>query len=338
MGRIDRLLRGRAATTAKNLATRALRATGAMGLALRHRRGNPMILMYHGVTRRAPAGLRNVEGKHVGIDRFAVQLSFLARYRRVLSLTEFVDGVLGGRDMTNAVTLTFDDGYENNVTCAASVLSDYRLPASFFLATGYIAADRWLWVDRLESALDRAGRGKNAVEVSGLGSVALDDRVATLKTIKAYAKTQPDERVQEVVAEVAQQCGAAEAAPDGDYRFMSWDQARQLKAAGFEVGAHTVNHPLLARVPLERGEREMLDSRDHIARELGACCDVFCYPNGKAGDYTPAIMTSAARHFRAALATNRGPARASERYELRRIGVGHGTTEAALALSLLRER
>jgi peptidoglycan/xylan/chitin deacetylase (PgdA/CDA1 family) len=337
LGRIDRLLKGRAATAAKAIAKRALTASGAMGLALRARRSNPMILMYHGVTAQPAGGLRNTEGKHVGVDRFAAQLRFLARYRRVLSLTDFVDGVLAGRDMRDAVTLTFDDGYENNVTCAAPVLSDCKLPASFFLATGYIGVDRWMWVDRLESALDRAG-GKDAVEVSGLGRVSLGDRPAALKTIKAYAKKQPDERVQEVVAEVARQCDAGDAPPDGDYRFMTWDQARQLKAAGFEVGAHTVNHPLLARVPLERGEREMLDSRDHIARELGACCDVFCYPNGKAGDYTPEIMTSAARHFRAALATNRGPARANERYELRRIGVGQGTTEDVLALSLLRER
>jgi peptidoglycan/xylan/chitin deacetylase (PgdA/CDA1 family) len=337
LGRIDRLLKGRAAIAAKGVAKRALRASGAMGLALRVRRSNPIILMYHGVTAQQPGGLRNTEGKHVGVERFAAQLRFLSRYRRVLSLTEFVDAVLAGRDLTNAVTLTFDDGYENNVACAAQVLADCKLPASFFLATGYIGVDRWMWVDRLESVLDRAAR-TDAVEVTGLGRVSLQDRPVALKAIKAYAKKQPDERVQEVVAEVARQCGAGDAPPDGDYRFMTWDQARQLKAAGFEVGAHTVNHPLLARVPLERGEREMLDSRDHIARELGTCCDVFCYPNGKAGDYTPEIMTSAARHFRAALATNRGPARASERYELRRIGVGHGTTEDALALALLRER
>ena len=135
MGRIDRLLKGRAATAAKAIAKRALTASGAMGLALRARRSNPMILMYHGVTAQPAGGLRNTEGKHVGVDRFAAQLRFLARYRRVLSLTDFVDGVLAGRDMRDAVTLTFDDGYENNVTCAAPVLSDCKLPASFFLAS-----------------------------------------------------------------------------------------------------------------------------------------------------------------------------------------------------------
>jgi peptidoglycan/xylan/chitin deacetylase (PgdA/CDA1 family) len=337
MARIDQLFEGRTGTGAKRVVRRALRASGLMGLALRWRRSNPIILMYHGVTGLPAGGLRNTDGKHVGIDRFAAQVRFLARYRRVLPLSEFVDGVLAGRDLTNAVTLTFDDGYANNVICAAQVLSDCKLPASFFLATGYIGVDRWMWVDRLESALDRAD-GRDAVEVAGLGRVALHDRPAALKAIKAYAKKQPDERVQEIVAEVARQCDAGDAAPDGDYRFMTWDQARQLKAAGFEVGAHTVNHPLLARVALDRGEREMLESRDHIARELGTCSDVFCYPNGKAGDYSADIMTCAARHFRAALATNRGPARASERYELRRIGVGHATTEDALALALLRER
>jgi peptidoglycan/xylan/chitin deacetylase (PgdA/CDA1 family) len=144
--------------------------------------------------------------------------------------------------------------------------------------------------------------------------------------------------VARLVSVVGEQCGTPAGAPEGDYRFMTWKQARELKAARFDVGAHTVNHPILSRVDPGQAEREIVDSRDAIQRELGACSEVFCYPNGKASDFTPAIMDHVARHFRAALATNRGPAQASERYQLRRIGVGHETTADDLAEALLRER
>ena len=320
----------------KRIAKQALRATGVEELALRVRRGNPLIMMYHGVTRRPRAGLANCEGKHVGVARFAEQLRFLQRHRRIVPLDELVDGVVAGRDMRQTVAITFDDGYENNVTEAAPVLADLKLPATFFLATGYVDAGRWMWVDRLESALDRTDQKTLALE--GLGTVSLDDKRAALGAIKRFAKQQPESAVPRLVTEVDAQCGGGAEAPDGDYRFMTWAQARALKQSGFPIGAHTVNHPILSRVDLPQGEREMLESRDTIRREVGACSEVFCYPNGKASDYTPEVMACAARHFSAALATNRGPARADERYQLRRIGVDHATTEDDLAGVLLREQ
>ena len=81
---------------------------------------------------------------------------------------------------------------------------------------------------------------------------------------------------------------------------MTWAQARALREGGFEVGAHTVNHPILSRLEPAQAEQEMVDSRAAIRREVGVCSEVFCYPNGKAGDYTPAIMALSARHFQAA--------------------------------------
>jgi peptidoglycan/xylan/chitin deacetylase (PgdA/CDA1 family) len=321
----------------KRIAKRALGASGLAELALRWRGGNPLILMYHGVTRTPPRGLRNCEGKHVGIDRFVQHLRLLKEHRRVLPLAELVGGVVTGADMRNAVSITFDDGYENNVTEAAPTLVDLGLPATFFLATGYVDAPRWMWVDRLEYALDQAGP-KSALTVEGLGQISLADKRAALGAIKRFAKQQPEAAVLRLVSEVDEQSGTPSDPPDGDYRFMTWAQARQLKAAGFDVGAHSVNHPILSQVTTARGEREMVESHDAIRRELGTCSEVFCYPNGKTSDYTPAIMECAARHFYAALATNRGPARASERYQLRRLGVGHATTAEDLVGVLLREQ
>lgn len=320
----------------KRIVKRALHASGLARLALRWRRGSPLILMYHGVTRTPPRGLQNCEGKHVGFQRFVEQLRFLKQHCRVVPLDELVDGVVNGAPLHRTIAITFDDGYENNVTEAAPALTDLGLPATFFLATGYIDAPRWMWVDRLEFALDRTER--KALTLDGLGPVPLHDKRQALGTIKRFAKQQPETAVSQLVSRVDEQCGTPVNPPDGDYRFMTWAQARALKAAHFDVGAHTVNHPILSRVDPGQAEREMVDSRDAIRRELGACSEVFCYPNGKASDFTPAIMEYVARNFRAALATNRGPARVSERYQLRRIGVAHATTVDDLAEVLLRER
>jgi len=63
-------------------------------------------------------------------------------------------------------------------------------------------------------------------------------------------------------------------------RMMTWDQAREMQAAGIEIGAHTVSHPLLAEMPLEEALREIECSRDDLRRELGIDRPGFCFPGG----------------------------------------------------------
>jgi peptidoglycan/xylan/chitin deacetylase (PgdA/CDA1 family) len=65
-----------------------------------------------------------------------------ARYT-VISLAEMVARVGEGRPFTGReVVITFDDGYLDNYEFAAPVLSDLRLPATFYLTAGFIGTDR----------------------------------------------------------------------------------------------------------------------------------------------------------------------------------------------------
>ena len=109
------------------------------------------------------------------------------------------------------------------------------------------------------------------------------------------------------------------------------EEARELLAAGFEVGAHTVNHAILSRVPKDEAEREILGSRDRITSELGSCSPTFCYPNGKRTDYTQDVMAICEQHFHTALSAESGVARIKDRFELRRVGVDNATSPEYLA-------
>lgn len=315
----------------------------ACGLAqamLKVRAGAPMILMYHGATVNGSNGLQNCEGKHVPSELFIKQLRFLGKYRNVISLTDMVEGIRRGDDLCNTVALTFDDGYENNYTAAARILSDFNMPATFFLATGYIGVNRWMWTDRVEHALDRTER--NTITISGLPGIislaTLIEKKLALSRIKGYLKQQPREYCESYARELESDLGLSENEPYGDYRFMNWQQAKELSSSGFEVGAHTVNHPILSRISREDALSEILNSRDRIRAEIDKCSVVFCYPNGKSTDYTAEIAAICQIHFRAALSTNRGPVRQAELYELNRIGISGSTSPSRLAWSLVRER
>lgn len=311
--------------------------TGLVSAGLRWQRGKPLIVTYHGVTV-APksTGIANIAKKHMPLDNFVAQVRLLKKYRRVIGLSELVASLRDGHAMRNAVAVTFDDGYENNVSQAAQVLADEKLPATFFLATSYIGTDRWMWNDLLEHALDNTP----AVSLPGEGApfplATRADKASLFQSLKERLKClSPADRDLQVAA-LAEQLRHGAGVPTGDHRFMNWDQARGLLTAGFELGAHTVNHAILSRVTLAEAEAEMTGSRDAIVAQTGRCSQVFCYPNGKPADYTPQVIDVCRRHFIGALSTRRGMVTKELLYELPRVGTSGSADELARILMLGR--
>ena len=322
----------------KSLVIASAATTGCLRFALRRKSRPPMILMYHGVTeKRVHLGLQNYEGKHLARKNFVEHLHILRRSCRTISLQEMVEGLHAGEDLNNTVALTFDDGYENNFLVAAPLLKDFKLPATFFLATGLIGQDRFIWPDIVEIALDRTEQKE--LRYPGLETAmplgSLKEKQQTLVALKKLLKQQPMENFTEILENLVQRLDVRLEVPHGDYRFMNWDQVRNLVATGFEVGAHTVTHPILSNIPFESAAKEVLESRDAIINEAGQCSLTFCYPNGKASDYTTELQDFCKKHFTAALSTNRGVARLSEITELKRLSPPDNNFGRSLEWTLL---
>jgi peptidoglycan/xylan/chitin deacetylase (PgdA/CDA1 family) len=301
-------------------------------------KGDPVILMYHGVN-----GGRDASGdhKHVGETRFREHLALLKAYRRVVPLTELVNTLLKGGDCSGMVAITFDDGYLNNAEAAAPVLKEFGMSATFFLATGFIGVSRWAWTDRVEYITATAREQETPLPLGAANGApfairSAADRTELTRRIKAHCKTLHWKDAEVEVAKIGEALGVPASDPSGQYRFMSWDQARQLAKDGFEVGAHTVNHAILSRVPLDVAREEILGSSSRIRDELGSCCPTFCYPNGKSTDFNADVMDVCRGNFDAALSAISGVARASDRFEIRRIGLDHDTTPERLAARLLQ--
>jgi peptidoglycan/xylan/chitin deacetylase (PgdA/CDA1 family) len=293
----------------------------------------PVILMYHGVSGEARGGLLDKDGKHLQLELFRRHLELLSRRKKVVPLAHLTRALADGQDVAGLVAITFDDGYLDNYECAAPVLDEFKICATFFLATNFIGAQRWAWTDRIEAALHAARPQETHLSVldEKVRIDGYDERAQLLRRIKRVLKTLPWSAAEARVIQVEEELGVRQEAPWSFYRFMSWDQARALLAAGFEVGAHTMNHAILSRVSREVAETEILGSRDRIVSELGSCSATFCYPNGKRTDYTPDVMEICSRNFHSALAAESGAARIQHRFELRRVGVDNRTSPEYLA-------
>lgn len=61
---------------------------------------------------------------------------------------------------------------------------------------------------------------------------------------------------------------------------LSDSQVRQL-SANFEIGAHTYNHFDLTKIPLDRAEKEIIESKKYLENLLHKEISSFCYPRGQ---------------------------------------------------------
>ena len=256
------------------------------------------ILIYHRVLPRHDY-LRPAEPD---TDQFAWQMEILSRYCTPLSLTEATRRMAEGSLPERAVCVTFDDGYADNYELALPILQRWRVPATVFVATGFLNGGM-MWNDVIIESVRSTEEQQLDCSELGLGLLDLRGeaarRAAVQAILPAIKHLHPERRAQ-LTAAVAGSAG-----PLPDTLMMTDDQLRAMHDAGIQIGAHTRTHPILAsvedgvaRAEIERGKGELEALIDHPV-------EVFAYPNGRfMEDFLPAHRDMlAGLGFRAAVTT-----------------------------------
>jgi peptidoglycan/xylan/chitin deacetylase (PgdA/CDA1 family) len=230
------------------------------------------------------------------------------------------DGSLPAR----AACITFDDGYADNHVVALPILQRHGLCATFFIATGFLGGGR-MFNDSIIETIRRATGATldlRGLGVEGLGVLALGDQGARRHAIEALLralKYRPQAERDELTRAVQASANVAEL-PDS--LMMTPEQVRGLHSAGMQIGAHTVSHPILARLDESQAQSEIAASRDALQDLLGERIGLFAYPNGKPDeDYTSThVRLVREAGFDAAVSTAWGTAVAhSDSYQLPRF-------------------
>ena len=216
-------------------------------------------------------------------------MAFIARTYVVLTLEELVERMARGALPRNALAITFDDGYRDNLTHAAPILARYGLPATIFVSTGFIGTGDVPWFDRMALAFKTTrADAYRAPWGEQLGLATTEARRASLGRILERMKGLSDDELRSTVERVCLELGVT-----GESAFknvmLSWDDVHALGGLGFSVGAHTVTHPILSRVSRARAEAEIRGSRAMIEAACGQEPRAFAYPNGGPADYTEMI-------------------------------------------------
>lgn len=109
---------------------------------------------------------------------------------------------------------------------------------------------------------------------------------------------------------------------EGRPAYLTWDQVKQMAAAGNEIGAHSRDHPDLRGKDTDFLVWQILGSKEAIQNGAGLTPRFFSYPSGKYDENVIAILASA--HYWGAVTVKQGVHQSSDTpFELQRIRV-HG--------------
>ena len=224
----------------------------------------------------------------VDAHRFDTLCGWIARWLHVLPLDLAVARLKAGTLPARAACITFDDGYADNYHVALPILQRHRLTSTFFIATSFLDGGR-MWNDTVIEAVrqtrlpvlvldDALGDGFVRVPV---GSAA--EKQAAIQAIIGQLKYLP---VSERAALATGIAARAQVVPPTDL-MMTSAEVKALRQAGMQIGAHTVSHPILAKLDRALAHREIFESKQVLEQLLGERVGLFAYPNGKPGvDYT----------------------------------------------------
>lgn len=114
---------------------------------------------------------------------------------------------------------------------------------------------------------------------------------------------------------------------------MSDEQLLEARAEGFEIGAHTMNHPDLVKLSKHEQIREIAGSKKILEQLLGEEIISFAYPYGRVCKRSYGVARQAG--FKFACGVYSGPPRfGDDVFDMRRLAVGAGTNLASFLLKL----
>jgi peptidoglycan/xylan/chitin deacetylase (PgdA/CDA1 family) len=294
--------------------------------------------MYHMVIDPADLGELDAHSLHpkmyVTKRTLAMQMEYLSRNYRVIEAAQLVSAAKEGTVLPrNACVITFDDGWKGTYTYALPILKKYNLPATVFLVSQYVGANRWFWPEKVSVLLSKylAARGSEghratawATKAGAEFSTILSDphltptkKIATIiEALKAVGRDDRDKIIHELEeALAAHHIRIAYS----ERLIVNWDEVAEMSKHRITFGAHTETHPILTKIPLPEAIREIAQSKVAIEKQLGTVCPFFCYPNG---DYNDEVKTQVMAHYSCAFSTDIGFVKPNDDlFTLKRIGI-----------------
>lgn len=248
---------------------------------------NAGILMYHKIEK------YNFENNSVSIENFEKQMQYAKNNFNLVSLDDLANFLKNKKIPRNALAVTFDDGHSSVYKLAYPVLKKFNIPATIFVAFEAVENRSLIWTDEIDymiqyseiKPLDLSINGQNFhFELSDWYS-----KFSAAKKIKENLKKVSEVEKSEIIALLKKSLGSVNVKINLQDFMITWNQAREMIESRVSFGAHTLTHPILTKVSIEKAGFEIAESKRRLESCLNRPVLSFAYPNGEKDDINEEI-------------------------------------------------
>jgi peptidoglycan/xylan/chitin deacetylase (PgdA/CDA1 family) len=213
------------------------------------------------------------------LSRFEQVLDEVISNFNVIPLQEAVTKLSSDKLPARSACITFDDGYKDWLTGANPALKKRNLHATFFITSGQLSG-KPLWNERILAAISQPIEKTIQLSHQALTQIPANceaERKAAIRLLDQELKYLTLHRREQLLLELETQCNVKKL----DAPVMSAESVRELHSQGFDIGAHTINHPILTYCSAEEVRHEIGGVREELERVIGGEVAGFAYPNGR---------------------------------------------------------
>jgi peptidoglycan/xylan/chitin deacetylase (PgdA/CDA1 family) len=209
---------------------------------------------------------------------------------------------LASNSKTRFAVFTLDDGYKDNAQFAQPVFQKHKCPFTVYVAPRIAEGTCELWWRGLEAVIATS----TGLEFAGntMPTTTFEQKEMAWKVTAPKLQSMLEYQQRDVIKQLAKKHGV-----DLDLMCrtaaMDWNEIRAMaKDPLATIGAHTLNHYNLLKLPIEDARREIVESGKRIESELQKPMTHFAYPYGnkdaagtrefelaKAAGYQTAVVT-----------------------------------------------
>jgi peptidoglycan/xylan/chitin deacetylase (PgdA/CDA1 family) len=242
---------------------------------------NIVNIYYHGVVQKDSLSLTP---RHLHIKQFEKQLIYFKNNFDVFTLDQAFDEKSGLiKTSRSGITISFDDGYLNNLTNALPLLEKYEIPATFFVS-GICTEDnnyKLLWADIVTFALHLS---KNkGLRINNLNFV--DGFCESInKSIFDYIKSQPCEERNEILELLVNDYKITNFIDSIDPEIWKLMNSSDIKSSNnspfIQIESHGYNHYNLGNIDLALAVEDMSKSKKSLEKVINNRISTICFPDG----------------------------------------------------------
>lgn len=239
-------------------------------------------VFYHGVVKDKNS---LINGRHLLEQEFERQLIHFKENYNIVTLAEMFE-----LKRTNTIpekktiSISFDDGYENNLTVALPILEKYKIPATFFISSICLEDPEYIfWPD----VIDVIKTAHNLKEIESLDKkfVLKDGQFLSGQTnIYQYVKHSKAERRDQIIADLSRRYDlpAAKGKINREaWKIMNKEQLVQFANSPYvSIGSHGHLHYNLADTDEADVVSELRKSKQLLENVLSKRIDSFSFPDG----------------------------------------------------------